>query len=104
MDVRSFIKKTTLLLDMDKTNLDEIIDEIIQKMLGHLKNPTCLDQAKAALFTHDYGRLHDKQRQHSAGEPVMNNQISSLVPPSPLLNLWFYLQFSQADHVGDSSR
>ncbi|XP_041356583.1 sodium bicarbonate transporter-like protein 11 isoform X2 [Gigantopelta aegis] len=69
MDVQSFIKKTALLLHMEKTNLDEIIEEIIEKMLGHLDNPTCLDQAKAALFTHDYVHQLSRTLQCSSIDP-----------------------------------
>ncbi|ESP04405.1 hypothetical protein LOTGIDRAFT_136234, partial [Lottia gigantea] len=58
-DVQKFLKKTVLLLDLEKTNMDEIIDEIVNKMLkSESTKNSSLEQTKSAIFTHDFGMLH----------------------------------------------
>lgn len=57
MDVQNFLKKTVLILDLNKVSLDEIIDEILHKLLDSSGSKHSLDQARSALFTHDCGKL-----------------------------------------------
>ncbi|XP_067663108.1 solute carrier family 4 member 11-like isoform X2 [Haliotis asinina] len=52
MDVQKFLNNTVLLLDVHHSNLDEIVDDILKKMLG-TDSPTSSDQAKSSLFTTD---------------------------------------------------
>ncbi|XP_060064825.1 solute carrier family 4 member 11-like [Ylistrum balloti] len=54
MDIQRFLNKTVLLLDLNKLSLDEIIDEILHKMLDGTEGEVSFDQARSALFTHDY--------------------------------------------------
>ncbi|XP_048774701.1 solute carrier family 4 member 11-like [Ostrea edulis] len=53
MDVQNFLKKTVLILDLNKVSLDEIIDEILHKLLDSSGSKHSFDQARSALFTHD---------------------------------------------------
>ncbi|XP_022324265.2 solute carrier family 4 member 11-like isoform X2 [Crassostrea virginica] len=53
MDVKNFLKKTVLILDLNKLSLDEIIDEILHKLLDSSGSKHSFDQARSALFTHD---------------------------------------------------
>lgn len=57
MDVKNFLKKTVLILDLNKLSLDEIIDEILHKLLDSSGSKHSFDQARSALFTHDCGKL-----------------------------------------------
>lgn len=57
MDVKNFLKKTVLILDLNKLSLDEIIDEILHKLLDSSDSKHSFDQARSALFTHDCGKL-----------------------------------------------
>lgn len=54
MDIQRFLNKTVLLLDLNKISLDEIIDEILHKILDGTESEVSFDQARSALFTHDY--------------------------------------------------
>ncbi|KAK6173066.1 hypothetical protein SNE40_016597 [Patella caerulea] len=60
MDVKKFLKNTVLLLNLDKSNMDEIIDDMVKKMLQGAENTNSIDQAKSALFTHDF--VHQMSR------------------------------------------
>lgn len=60
MDVQNFLKKTVLILDLNKVSLDEIIDEILHKLLDSSGSKHSFDQARSALFTHDCGKLYVK--------------------------------------------
>ena len=57
MDVKNFLKKTVLILDLNKLSLDEIIDEILHKLLDSSGSKHSFDQARSALFTHDCGKF-----------------------------------------------
>ncbi|OWF45125.1 sodium bicarbonate transporter-like protein 11 isoform X2 [Mizuhopecten yessoensis] len=54
MDIQRFLNNTVLLLDLNKISMDEIIDEILHKMLDGTESEVSFDQARSALFTHDY--------------------------------------------------
>ena len=62
MDIKRFLTNTVLLLDLTKVSLDEIIDEILHKLLDDTESRVSFDQARSALFTHDIGKVtkHDK--------------------------------------------
>ncbi|XP_076371246.1 solute carrier family 4 member 11-like isoform X2 [Tachypleus tridentatus] len=53
MDVDQFLNQAVLLLDVQETTLEGIVDRMLQKVLD-TKEPTfCITEAKAGLFTHD---------------------------------------------------
>lgn len=64
-DIKKFLENFILILDLNKINLDEIIEDILQKILDvneSKMNPDqsktdkiSFDQARSALFTHDQG-------------------------------------------------
>ena len=56
MDIKRFLTNTVLLLDLTQVSLDEIIDEILHKLLDATENKVSFDQARSALFTHDIGK------------------------------------------------
>ncbi|KAJ8297882.1 hypothetical protein KUTeg_024413 [Tegillarca granosa] len=53
MDIDKFLNNTVLILDLNKVSLDEIIDEILHKLLDSTESKVSFDQARSALFTHD---------------------------------------------------
>lgn len=53
MDIKKFLNKTVLLLDLTQVSLDAIIDEILHKLLDSTESKVAFDQARSALFTHD---------------------------------------------------
>ncbi|KAH3842166.1 hypothetical protein DPMN_115661 [Dreissena polymorpha] len=53
MDVKKFLNKTVLLLDVMHVSLDAIIDEILRRLLDLPEYQICFDQARSALFTND---------------------------------------------------
>ncbi|KAK3100091.1 hypothetical protein FSP39_014604 [Pinctada imbricata] len=53
MDIQKYLNRTVLLLNMNKVSLDEIIDDILHKMLDGSGGKHSFDQARSALFTHD---------------------------------------------------
>ena len=66
-DIKKFLENFILILDLNKINLDEIIEDILQKILDvneSKMNPDqartdkiSFDQARSALFTHDQGMI-----------------------------------------------
>ena len=57
MDIKKFLNNTKLILDLHQISLDAIIDEILHKLIDGTENKVAFDQAKSALFTHDFGKL-----------------------------------------------
>ena len=49
MDIHRFINKSVLLLDLNETNVDKIMDELLKSLLGS----DLVAEAKSHLFTHD---------------------------------------------------
>ncbi|XP_064608647.1 solute carrier family 4 member 11-like [Liolophura sinensis] len=56
MDVQKYLNNMALLIDLQESSPDEIVNAILQKMLDSSENKNCFDQARSALFTHD--RVH----------------------------------------------
>ncbi|KAL5012177.1 hypothetical protein ScPMuIL_010728 [Solemya velum] len=59
-DVQRFLDNTVLLLDLNKSGMDEIINEILHKMLDSTESQISFDQSRTALFTHDF--VHQMSR------------------------------------------
>lgn len=57
MDIENFLKHMVLILQMQCTSVDDIVEACLAKMLEGTGNARTYDQAKSALFTHDFGRL-----------------------------------------------
>lgn len=49
MDIQRFINQSVLLLDLNETNVDKIMDELLKALLGS----DLVAEAKSHLFTHD---------------------------------------------------
>ena len=66
-DIKKFLENFILILDLNKINLDEIIEDILQKILDVNESKInqdqartdkiSFDQARSALFTHDQGMI-----------------------------------------------
>lgn len=70
-DIKKFLDNFALILDLNKNGVDEIIDDIVKKILemneakavfdeSKLEKIT-LDQVRSALFTHDQGKYFKSQ-------------------------------------------
>ncbi|KAK3576412.1 hypothetical protein CHS0354_026747 [Potamilus streckersoni] len=60
LDVKRFLNNTVLLLDLNNISLDSIINEVLHKILDSTEDKISFDQARSALFTHDY--IHQLSR------------------------------------------
>lgn len=61
MDVDQFLQQAVLLLDVNETSLEGIVDKIVNKVLDGREPLASLKEAKTVLFTHESGKLinHD---------------------------------------------
>lgn len=53
MDVDQFLNQAVLLLDVQETSLEGVVDRMLQKVLDTKEPTLCMSEAKAGLFTHD---------------------------------------------------
>lgn len=55
MDVSRFLTKAILLLDVNETGIDRIVDIMLKKVLDSQESQCTLAEAKDSLFTHNAG-------------------------------------------------
>lgn len=56
MDVDQFLQQAVLLLDVNETSLEGIVDKIVNKVLDGREPLASLKEAKTVLFTHESGK------------------------------------------------
>ncbi|XP_070197517.1 solute carrier family 4 member 11-like [Littorina saxatilis] len=60
VDVKRFLANTYLVLHLHKSDPDEIVDILLEKMLHDVKDGKVMEQAKGSIFTHD--KMHQMSR------------------------------------------
>ena len=55
LDVEHFLNQAQLMLDIQETNVDQILDSMLKHLLGQEESATAYIEAKRVLFTRDSG-------------------------------------------------
>ena len=60
-DVEHFVKQAKLFLDLDETNLEAILDTMLERLIDEDEPNVTIHEAKMDLFTNDNGAFRAKQ-------------------------------------------
>lgn len=55
VDVENFLSQAQLLLDLQESSLEHIMDCLLHHLLDQAEHPSAFAEAKKLLFTHDSG-------------------------------------------------
>ena len=79
VDVRHFLDNTYLLLSVQETNADLIVQALLSKMLHDVGDVTVVEQTKMALFTHDKSQLENLLTTKYVSQISYNPNVEKLI-------------------------
>ena len=81
LDIENFLNQAVIVLDIDATSLNDIVETILHKLLDEDEPKCTLDEAKGALFTHDNGGSSQGIYMYSSwrGPPLTQIHVISIL-------------------------